>query len=174
MLVTSPEPPATPARGDTDTMTIAPDTATPRVLTAPRTVELLGNRLELLVEAEDSPRASVVRYTVAPGFVAPPQLHHHVDDDVVMVVLSGALAVAGASGETVARSGDVVVLPHGTPFAWRNANSDEPAVYLAVYAPGGFEQYFPAIQAAAASAGGLSPAVVAPLWEQYGIAVSEV
>ena len=110
-------------------------TATPRVVRSDRTVELFGNRLELLVEAEDSPRASVVRYTVAPGFTAPPQLHHHLEDDVLMVVLEGRLAVAGADGETEAGPGSVVVLAHGTPFAWRNASPDEPAVYLGIYTP---------------------------------------
>jgi mannose-6-phosphate isomerase-like protein (cupin superfamily) len=146
--------------------------STPRLLTEARDVQMLGNRLELLVEAEDFPRASVVRYTVAPGFTAPPQLHHHVTDDVLMIVLEGRLAVAGTEGEVVAGPGETVVLSHGTPFAWRNASAQEQAVYLGVYAPGGFEKYFPAIQAAAAAAGGLSPEVVAPLWEQYGIAVS--
>lgn len=155
----------------TTTLTTASPTA-PRVLPEGRTVELLGNRLELLVEADDFPRASVVRYTVAPGFAAPPQLHHHVSDDVLMVVLSGRLVVAGADGNVEAGAGQVVVLRHGTPFAWRNASATEPAVYLGVYAPGGFEQYFPAVKDAADRAGGLSPDVVVPLWEQYGIAVS--
>jgi mannose-6-phosphate isomerase-like protein (cupin superfamily) len=144
----------------------------PRVLRDGRVVELFGNRLELLVEAADSPRASVVRYTVAPGFAAPPQLHHHVEDDVLMVVLAGRLVVTGADGEVEAGAGEVVVLRHGTPFAWRNASATEEAVYLGVYAPGGFEEYFPAIQAAATAAGSLSPEVVGPLWAQYGIAVS--
>jgi mannose-6-phosphate isomerase-like protein (cupin superfamily) len=147
--------------------------AAPRVLGSPRVVEMLGNRLELLVEHDDFPRASVVQYTVAPGFAAPPQLHHHVADDVLMIVLRGRLAVMGVDGESVAGPGEVVVLPHGTPFAWRNASGDDEAVYLGVYAPGGFEQYFPALQQAAAGAGGLSPEVIAPLWEQYGIAISE-
>ncbi len=146
--------------------------ASPEVLTSPRVVEMLGNRLELLVEASAFPRASVVRYTVAPGFAAPPQLHSHVADDVLMIVLEGRLVVDGVEGERSAGAGEVVVLRHGTPFAWRNASPDQPAVYLGVYAPGGFEQYFPALQQAAAAAGGLSPEVVAPLWEQYGIGVS--
>ncbi len=145
----------------------------PRVLRQSRSVEMLGNRLDLLVEADDFPRASVVRYTVAPGFTAPPQLHHHVSDDVLMVVLAGALAVTGVDGETQAGPGEVVVLRHGTPFAWRNASEEEPAVYLGVYAPGGFEQYFVAVQAAAVEAGGLSSEVIGPLWQQYGIGVSE-
>ena len=125
------------------------DTNSPQVLRTPRSVELFGNRLDLLVEGEDFPRASVVRYTVAPGFAAPPQLHHHVSDDVLMVVLAGALVVTGVEGDTTAGPGEVVVLHHGTPFAWRNANESQEAVYLGIYAPGGFEQYFPAIQEAA-------------------------
>lgn len=144
----------------------------PRVLSGGRTVELMGSRLELLVEAGDFPRASLVRYTVAPGFAAPPALHHHVEDDVLMIVLEGALVLTGTDGDRVAGQGEVVVLRHGTPFAWRNASDDEPAVYLGVYAPGGFEQYFVAVQEAAERAGGLSPEVVVPLWEQYGIAAS--
>lgn len=146
--------------------------AGPSVLRTPRVVEMLGNRLELLVEVGDFPRASLVRYTVAPGFSAPPQLHHHVEDDVVMVVLRGGLVVTGVTGDQTAHAGDVVVLRHGTPFAWRNVSKEEEAVYLAVYAPGGFEQYFPALRDAASAAGGLSPDVLLPLWEQYGIAVS--
>ena len=155
------------------TATVSPSRV-PRVLAGRRTVELFGNRLELLVEAGDSPRASVVRYTVAPGFAAPPQLHHHVEADVLMVVLQGRLAVSGVDGEIEAGAGEVVVLSHGTPFAWRNASTEETAVYLGIYTPGGFEEYFPAVQAAAAAAGGLPPEVVGPLWEQYGIGVSQV
>ena len=154
--------------------TTSTSTATsPRVLGSPRVVEMLGNRLELLVEHHDFPRASVVQYTVAPGFTAPPQLHHHVADDVLMIVLRGRLAVTGVDAESVAGPGEVVVLPHGAPFAWRNASDDDEAVYLAVYAPGGFEQYFPALQQAAAEAGELSPEVIAPLREQYGIGISQ-
>lgn len=148
-------------------------TRSPRVLRTSRSIEMLGNRLDLLVEADDFPRASVVRYTVAPGFTAPPQLHHHVSDDVLMVVLAGALVVTGVDGDAQAGPGEVVVLHHGTPFAWRNASQSEQAVYLGVYAPGGFEQYFPAIQQAASAGGGLTPEVLFPLWQQYGIAVSD-
>jgi mannose-6-phosphate isomerase-like protein (cupin superfamily) len=155
------------------TSTSTSTTPAPRILGSPRVVEMLGNRLELLVEQQDFPRASVVQYTVAPGFAAPPQLHHHVADDVLMIMLRGHLAVMGLDGESVAGPGEVVVLPHGTPFAWRNASSDDEAVYLGVYAPGGFEQYFPAIEQAAADAGGLSLEVLAPLWDQYGIGISQ-
>ena len=154
------------------TPTRGPPPRTPQVLRDGRVVELFGNRLELLAEAADSPRAAVVRYTVAPGFTAPPQLHHHVEDDVLMVVLAGRLAVTGTDGEVEAGAGEVVALRHGTPFAWRNASATEEAVYLGIYTPGGFEQYFLAVQEAVAATGSLSPEVLVPLWTQYGIAVS--
>ena len=148
--------------------------AAPMHLTSPRVLEVLGNRLELLVEAGDSPRASVVRYVVAPGFAAPPVLHHHVEDDVTMVVLDGTLVVTGVDGDVVAGSGEVVHLPHGTPFAWRNGSAQAPMTYLAVYAPGGFEAYFVAVADAIAAGSPMGPELVHPLWERFGIAVSEV
>ena len=151
-----------------------PSTATrPLHLTAPRVLEVLGNRLELLVEAGDSPRASLVRYTVAPGFAAPPVLHHHVSDDVTMLVLDGTLVMTGTDGDVVVHPGAVVQLPHGTPFAWRNGSDDAPMTYLAVYAPGGFEAYFVAVADAVAAGQPLGPELLGPLWARFGIAVSD-
>ncbi len=146
----------------------------PLHLTSPRVLEVLGNRLELLVEAADSPRASLVRYTVAPGFAAPPVLHEHVEDDVTMLVLDGSLVVTGVDGDVVVRPGEVVQLRHGTPFAWRNGSAQAPATYLAVYAPGGFEAYFVAVADALAAGADMGPELVHPLWERFGIAVSDV
>jgi hypothetical protein len=68
----------------------------------------------------------------------------------------------------------VVQLPHGTPFAWRNGSADAPATYLAVYAPGGFEGYFVAVADALAAGAPMGPELVRPLWQRFGIAVSEV
>lgn len=144
----------------------------PLHLTEPRVLEVLGNRLELLVEAGDSPRASVVRSTVAPGFAAPPVLHHHVEDDVTMLVLDGVLVVTGVDGDAVVRPGEVVQLRHGTPFAWRNGSAEAPATYLGVYAPGGFEAYFVAVADALAAGTPMGPELVHPLWARFGIEVS--
>ena len=141
---------------------------------APRVLEVLGNRLELLVEAGDSPRASLVRYTVAPGFAAPPVLHHHVEDDVTMLVLDGTLVMTGVDGDTAVGAGEVVQLPHGTPFAWRNGSTEAPMTYLAVYAPGGFEAYFVAVADALAAGTPMGPELLHPLWARFGIAVSDV
>ena len=141
-------------------------------VTTPRRIEIMGNTLELLAEVDRSPRASVVRYIVAPGFMAPPTLHHHVHDDVTMSVLEGSLIVTGLAGDVTVAAGQTLALPHGTPFAWRNGSADERAVYVAVYAPGGFEQYFVAVADALAAGRQLGPDVIGPLWERYGIAVS--
>ena len=111
---------------------------------------------------------------VTPGFAAPPVLHHHVDDDVTMLVLDGTLVVTGVDGEVVAGPGEVVQLPHGTPFAWRNGSADLPMTYLAVYAPGGFEAYFVAVADALADGRALGPELLHPLWARFGIAVSQV
>jgi mannose-6-phosphate isomerase-like protein (cupin superfamily) len=149
----------------------APTAPTPVQVTRPRVLEVMGNRIELLVEAADSPRASVVRYDVAPGFAAPPVLHLHVEDDVTMVVLSGTLVMTGVDGDRAVPAGETVVLRHGTPFAWRNGSSTERMSYLAVYAPGGFEAYFVAVADALAAGAALTPELVGPLWDRYGIAV---
>ena len=140
--------------------------------TTHRVLEFAGNRLELLVEGRDNPRFSLVRYTVAPGFAAPPALHHHVAEDTAWYVLSGTLVITGVDGDTAYGAGQCALIPHGTPFAWRNGSATEPMVYLCVYAPGGFEQYFVAVAGALAEHGTLTPEIVAPLWARYGIAVS--
>jgi mannose-6-phosphate isomerase-like protein (cupin superfamily) len=155
-------------------MTTTTTKKTPTLLPAPRVLEFAGNRLELLVEGRDDARFSLVRYTVAPGFAAPPTLHHHTVEDTGWVVLSGTLVITGADGELRVEAGQSALVPHGTPFAWRNGSATEPMVYLCVYAPGGFEQYFVAVTEALERHGALTPEIVAPLWARYGIAVSAI
>ena len=148
-------------------------TTTTTLLPAPRVLEFAGNRMELLVEGRDNARFSLVRYTVAPGFAAPPALHHHLVEDTAWLVLSGTLVITGTDGDIEVGAGQSALIPHGTPFAWRNGSATEPMEYLCVYAPGGFEQYFVAVTEALAQHGSLTPEIVAPLWKEYGIAVSD-
>jgi mannose-6-phosphate isomerase-like protein (cupin superfamily) len=147
-------------------------TTVPELLPVPRVLEFAGNRLELLVEGRHNDRFSLVRYTVAPGFAAPPTLHHHLVEDTAWLVLSGRLLVTGGAGDLEVEAGRTALIPHGTPFAWRNGSDTEPMTYLCVYAPGGFEQYFVAVAEALQRHGALTPDLVAPLWQRYGIAVS--
>ena len=58
------------------TSTSTSTTPAPRILGSPRVVEMLGNRLELLVEQQDFPRASVVQ-SGWPGEAWSDGVQHH-------------------------------------------------------------------------------------------------
>jgi len=129
-------------------------------------------RITLKVTAQESNRFSLVDYHVAPGFAPPPALHFHEQEDWMAYVLEGELTFVFDGGETSAVAGSVIFIPRGTPFAWRNER-EEPARYLAVYAPAGFEQFFLDVGEGVAARGGASQetmaAVIPPLWEKYRI-----
>jgi hypothetical protein len=66
-----------------------------------------------------------------------------------------------------------VFIPAGADFAWRN-DQDEPARFLAIHAPAGFERFFLDVADNVTDRGGtVTPEVMAeiipPLWRQYGI-----
>jgi mannose-6-phosphate isomerase-like protein (cupin superfamily) len=133
---------------------------------------LMGNDLELKLRADRSPRFAIVDYKVGPRFVAPPVLHHHVEDDWAGYVLEGTLTFVFSDRTEAAHAGDVIFVPRRTPFAWRN-DADAPARFLAIYAPAGFERYFDDIAAAlAGGATALTPEILAPLWARHGVANS--
>lgn len=138
----------------------------------------MGNELEIKLRADRSPRFSIVDYKVGPRFVAPPVLHHHVEDDWAGYILEGSLTFVFSDRTEAASAGDVIFVPRRTPFAWRN-DADEPARFLAIYAPAGFESYFDDIAAALSASGGpnsggtaLTPEILAPLWARHGVANS--
>lgn len=64
-------------------------------------------------------------------------------------------------------------MPAETDFAWRN-DGDEPARFLAIHAPAGFERFFLDVADTIADRdGAFSPevmqSIIPPLWQQYGI-----
>ena len=132
-------------------------------------------RITLKVTAQESDRFSLIDYVVAPGFTPPPALHFHEQEDWMAYVLEGEITFVFEGGETSAVAGSVIFIPRGTPFAWRN-DREEPARYLAVFAPAGFEQFFLDVGEGVASRGGASPATMAeiipPLWEKYRMRIA--
>jgi len=86
----------------------------------------------------------VVRLVVPRGDASP--RHVHTREDEVFVVVSGRLAVTVADREHVLGPGDSVTGPVGVPHAYRVVG-DEPARFLVVVVPGGFEQAFHAMDA---------------------------
>ena len=81
----------------------------------------------------------MIRHTVPAGFTGPP-LHRH-DFDETFYVLEGQLTVQ--LGEDLVRieTGELTFAPRGIPHTFTNL-ADEPARYLIVFTPAGFERHF--------------------------------
>ena len=132
-----------------------------------------ANQITVKIGAPRSERFSIAEFRVAPGFVAPPVLHHHTVEDWAAYVVAGEITFLLAQKEVQAAAGTTVFFPAGADFAWRN-DRDDPAVFLAIYAPAGFERFFTDVDDAL-SARGAAPTpetmreIIPPLWATYGI-----
>lgn len=81
---------------------------------------------------------------VAP--MAGPPLHVHRDADEVLYVLQGSLDIVCEQRLLHAVAGDMAVIPRGSRHAFRNFG-DAPARLLAMFSPGGFEEFMVAMAA---------------------------
>lgn len=149
--------------------------AQPRIVGSDEGVQLSAGpvRLTLKVTSQHSDRFTLLDYRVPPDFAAPPVLHHHTREDWAAYVTEGELTFTFPDGEVDAGTGTTVFVPAGCDFAWRNAH-DEPARFLAVHAPGGFDRFFVDVAEGIAQHGGAPTPetmrqVIPPLWERYGI-----
>ena len=150
--------------GDRQPLVVGPDEG--------QALAMGGNRITLKVTAQQTDRFSLVDYQVAPNFSAPPALHFHEREDWAAFVLEGEITFVFDGGEVIAPADSTVLIPRGTPFAWRN-DQDTPARYLAVHAPAGFEQFFVDVHDGIRSHEDFSPSamaeIVPPLWTKYRI-----
>lgn len=131
------------------------------------------NEITLKVTSAHGQKFALAEFRVAPRFVAPPVLHHHSREDWAAYVVEGEVVFAFADGDVRAPAGTTVFIPAGADFAWRN-DRDEPARFLAVYAPAGFERFFLDVADAVAARGGQTTPpvmreVIPPLWRKYAI-----
>jgi quercetin dioxygenase-like cupin family protein len=86
-------------------------------------------------------RVSLVDLLVEPGgYVVP---HAHAREDEIVQVLDGRIGVRVAGERGWAEAGGQLVAPPGVPHMFWNAEP-EPARLLAIFAPAGFERFFPA------------------------------
>ncbi len=151
-------------------------TSTPVVVRAGDGARLDGrpSTVTIKVGAEHGAAFSVAVFEAAAGFRAPPELHAHSREDWAAYVLSGEVTFATDEGELRAGSGDLALFPRGTRFAWSNP-AEQPARFLAIYAPAGFERFFAELGEAVGERPEAigDPAamgrIVRPLWERYGI-----
>lgn len=126
-------------------------------------------RVEVKVSASDGLGFSIVDYHIPPRFSPPPVLHRQTREHVAVFVIEGQLHYWFADGDAVATAGSVVRLPLRAWNRWAN-ETDEPCRILAIFAPGGFEEYFLELSAALASASdpAAAGAAIARLRDRYG------
>lgn len=130
-----------------------------------------ANEIALKVTSAQGEKFALLEFYVAPRFTAPPVLHHHTREDWAAYVVEGEVTFAFSEREVRAPAGTTVFVPAGADFAWRN-DREEPARYLAIYAPAGFEQFFSDL-AGAIAGGAPTPEVmrqvIPPLWAKYEV-----
>jgi mannose-6-phosphate isomerase-like protein (cupin superfamily) len=97
-------------------------------------------RTRVLVRSEESRgRVGIVENTVPARWEGPP-LHHH-DFDEAFYVLEGQLGLAVGDELVTAAAGALAFARRGVDHTLANL-TDEPAHYLLICTPGGFERYF--------------------------------
>ena len=110
------------------------------------TIELAGNKLAFKVEASDTDGGlGLVEYTAVPGLAGPPPHVHRATTD-IFYVLEGTLTVRVGDDEHVLGPGAFALVPPGTVHTFSNPGA-EPARFLSLHTPGGFEQYFKEVAA---------------------------
>jgi mannose-6-phosphate isomerase-like protein (cupin superfamily) len=105
-------------------------------------IEVAGNRIRVLAAA---PRMTVIDYTAPPGFPGPP-LHVHTAFDELFLVLEGRLEMRVQDDVHEVGPGGSAFVEGGVPHTFANPAA-EPVRFLAICAPGGFEDYLRALAA---------------------------
>ena len=85
---------------------------------------------------------------------APP--HTHTNEDEIFIVLDGTVHFLNGTDEVVAEPGTVASLPRNNQHGFWNPY-DEPAQLLVLVAPGHFQEFFGAVEAAVKESGAKSP-----------------
>jgi mannose-6-phosphate isomerase-like protein (cupin superfamily) len=119
-------------------------TPTPLVLAPDEGEEINVRGVRILLKAV-APRVTVADYTAPPGFPGPP-LHIHTEFDEVFLVLSGTLTMRVGEDVHEIEPGGTAFVAGSTPHTFANAGGD-PLRFVAICAPGGFEDYFRALEA---------------------------
>ena len=104
-------------------------------------VDLAGVGVRFLLDAERTGGGfSLVEHPIAPRTLGSP-VHTHSREDEWSFVLEGRVGLLIGGDEVEAGPGDLVLKPRGVPHAFWNA-TDDPARFLEIISPAGFEQYF--------------------------------
>jgi quercetin dioxygenase-like cupin family protein len=104
-------------------------------------VEVSGNRIVFLAEADETGSAlGAIEFTASGAFAGPPPHFHRGFHDIVFVLDGTIEAQVGDKVETVG-PGALLHAPPGVAHTFANP-SDAPLRLLNLYVPGGFERFF--------------------------------
>jgi mannose-6-phosphate isomerase-like protein (cupin superfamily) len=131
-------------------------------------VALGPNRVEFLLGSSDTGGAySLTAWTMAPLPAPGPPVHIHRDADETIAVVAGTLRCEIGERAVTAGPGAVVLVPKGTPHTLANVGP-EPARFLVILAPPGFEGYWREVAALLGTMQGApDPATLLTLQAKY-------
>lgn len=86
-------------------------------------------------------RIGAVLCDLVPAWGGPPQ-HVHREHDETFFVISGAVRFTSGSDALIARPGQLVTAPIGSPHTFANADSDAPASLVCTVSPERYIGYF--------------------------------
>ncbi len=116
---------------------------------------------------------SVIEYAVVPNFKAPPA-YFHTNEIWAAYILEGTLSFQFGTRRVEAPAGTFILSPRDVPSTWSN-DSDQPARWLIIFAPAGFEQMYrdldQALKALPPGPFDLAKAmpILLPIWARYGV-----
>ena len=151
-------------------MTAVPAPARTGIVRADHGIPLLRGPLGALLLAGRDDTAggpAFVIHDLAPHALGSP-IHTHRHEDEWSFVLDGEIGVQIGDDVAVAGPGALVLKPRGVPHAFWNAG-DDPARFLEVITPGGFEGYFSALSEVLAAGGAPDLERLAALAAEYGL-----
>lgn len=132
-----------------------------------------GRDISLKATASHSAGQIAVHEAAHPPGVPGPPVHRHPNSEEAFYVLEGHLRVQVDGTDHTVAPGGFVLVPAGMSHGFVT-EGDEPARFLVVHSPAGFEQFFVAVaEAEAANGGELGPGDLGPIasrfdWEAVG------
>lgn len=131
-----------------------------------------GRTMRLLLDSDVTGGALSVLLCEAPAGSAGPPLHVHPASDETFLVTDGALLVHAAGETHTVQPGGAVFVPRGTPHTFATGPG-ESARFVAIHAPGGFEQMHRDVQAAERDAGrALTPPEIIAIAQRHDWALA--
>jgi mannose-6-phosphate isomerase-like protein (cupin superfamily) len=135
---------------------------------SPETFDAAGCRFTVLEDGSATAgRIGAVLCDLVPGWGGPPQ-HLHREHDETFFVVSGAIQFTSGTDTLIARPGQLVTAPIGSPHTFANADSQAPASLVCTVTPERYIGYFRELSGLAPGADGrMDPHKVLEIMSRY-------